>query len=784
MSTAIRLPRSTSSTVCAQSLEGRVGKILWQDAEQDGPMVLVLTTGETVKTASGSQHIQTGDTLKYLGYWTEDPKWGRQFRADAVLPAAAYDRAGAIKYLSDLCPGIGKALAKRLVAALGVDAVKTLRETPAHPTCQELLTGGVAEAASAILQQHARTEAVTMALHGLLAGRGFGARTIRAAIMHWGDNAAYVVDRNPWRLLIDSLPGAGWKRVDTLYLERGGKPESLLRQAVAGWYALREDADGSTWHSQSVFARGIVKQLAYDQLRVADALKVACKAHWAERSPEDIEPDLLADPRAASHERAIAYYLARLMRAGPPAWPLPLTPRVSDHQAEALASAAWCQVLLLCGTPGTGKTWVASELLRLVAQSQGLGEICVMATTGKAAQRITEVMRSKDLPIQATTVHRRLGVIKMGYDGSDETFTFGDSRPLPFRWVVVDEVSMLSTSLAAAVLRAVRPGSHLLLVGDQHQLPPVGHGAPLRDFLRAGVPVAQLTEVKRNGGMITEGCRLIKDGRMPPLASRLNVDVGDNVRLIHCASDVDQLDALRQVLDALRSKAGIDPIWDVAVLTPRNDAPRVGRKALNDYMRELLNPLRANDRKAAQDVWRLRDKVICLKNSWHAPQGFVATADITHAGNWHDSPAQPGPDDLVFVANGELGCVVANSDANTDCILRFEEPRRYLRVRAPKRVEHDDGTDSAREEGWALGYAMSGHKSQGSQWRYVIMILDSGGDRVASREWIYTVWSRPEVALFLLGSEATLARQIRRAELPGRKTLLVELISREISQEK
>ena len=769
-----------STSVCAQQLEGRVRAVIWQDSEEDGPCVLELHDGQRVRCEEGAQRISVGDYRRWLGGYTEHAKYGRQFAASCSLAAVNGDRAGMIRYLAELCEGIGSTLARRLVDAYGTEAVRILRERPGDVAAAGVIPGHVAVAAQSILAQHAATERVTTALHGLLAGRGFGVRALRAAILTWGDRADRVIEGCPWRLLLDAIPGAGWRRVDALYRDLGYDPAALLRQALAGYWAVRSAQEGSTWHPEGLFRRGLLGEVDVLAARGDDALALAVRARWVERSRPDLAPDLIADPAAANNERAVAYYLARLMKAGPAEWPCLTTPAVSEHQAEQINSAARGRVLLLTGTPGTGKTFAAAAVLRLVARSAGTASIAVAAPTGKAAVRITEALRSNGVDIEATTIHRLLKIRKAGYDGNGWSFQHCDSDPLPFAWLAIDEVSMLDCSLAKAFFCAVRPGTHVLLIGDPHQLPPVGHGAPLRDLIAAHVPCAELTEIKRNSGLITTGCRAIKDGRPPACAAKLNADAGDNLRMVSCLTDTDQLRAVRAILEGLRGRPGIDVIWDCAILTPCNDKGMVSRKPLNDYLRELLNPARENDAKAGQDVWRLRDKVICLKNGMQDAQGFDAGRDVCRVENWHPVEIGNGDEKSVFVANGELGRVVATHGVKRDVILRFDAPTRYVLVQAPKRVQHDDGTDSAREEFFALGYAITGHKSQGSEWPYVLVILDPGGDRVASREWVYTAISRAKRACWLIGTEETLRRQIRRAELPGRKTLLRELILEEL----
>ena len=780
MSAHIRSPKTSASAVCAQELAGRISRIVWASPEEDGPVILRLHDDQAVKVEHGSGTLAEGEYVRFLGQYTEHQKYGRQFAASTWLPSSNGDRHGAIKYLADLCDGIGLATAKRLVDAYGVGAVRILREQPERCVEDKLLSALAAGAASAKLAEHAVTERVFIELHGLLAGRGFGGRSMRALWMRYGDRAAEITGGNPYRLLIDSIVGAGWRRVDRLYLDRGGDPAALKRQAMAGWDALRRSSTGSTWHPVGLFAGGICTQLGHGAARVDDALRLAVRGKLVVESPADVEAGLIADPAAAASERAVAYYLSRLMRAGAPAWPKLSAPDVSEHQAEQINGAASCRVLLLTGTPGTGKTFAAAALLRLVARSHGTESIAVAAPTGKAAVRITESLRRNGVDIEATTIHRLLHIRRSGYDGNGWEFEYGPSTPMPYSWVAIDEVSMLDCDLAASLFAAIRPGTHVVLIGDPYQLPPVGHGAPLRDCIGAGTPTAELTEIKRNDGLIVRGCRQIKDGRTPAMCQRLNADAGDNLRMLVALTELDQRNAVRAVLEALRTKPGLDVIDHVAVLTPTNDSGAVSRKPLNDYLQSLLNPVDSATFRGKQDVWRIRDKVICLKNGLYTATRLTSGGSWFNADHWCKDANGVEGEDAHFIANGELGRVVAVDPANTDSVLRFVEPNRFVRIKAPARVQHRDGSDSAREEGFALGYAMTGHKSQGSEWPYVLVILDPAGDRVASREWIYTAISRARTACLLIGTEETLRRQLRRAELPGRKTLLRELIGKEL----
>jgi exodeoxyribonuclease V alpha subunit len=201
---------------------------------------------------------------------------------------------------------------------------------------------------------------------------------------------------------------------------------------------------------------------------------------------------------------------------------------------------------------------------------------------------------------------------------------------------------------------------------------------------------------------------------------------------------------------------------------------------LNDFLQPILNPFQPSDPSGHQKVFRLRDKIICIKNQQQLTWVCVPKTQACFAENWKPSEPSLIQPPETYIANGEIGQVVAVSERKNDVIVQFDSPSRYVRVDAPRRIQHEDGTDSAREEGFALAFAISYHKSQGSEWPYVIGIIDPAASRLASRELIYTCISRAKRLCFLIGSKQVLAKQIRRAELPERKTFLKDLIQQEL----
>lgn len=449
-------------------------------------------------------------------------------------------------------------------------------------------------------------------------------------------------------------------------------------------------------------------------------------------------------------------------------------PVATDHQRERIARGTRLKVGIVGGNPGAGKTHCLAQVVKLCAERYGRHSVCVAAPTGKAAVRIESAMRGHDLDVPAATVHRTLGVQRNGHDGKGWGFLHNAMNPLPQRFVFVDEASMLGTNLASSLLAACAPGTHVLFVGDFAQLPPVDHGAPLRDMIEAGVPYGELEEVHRNGGDIYRVCADLKAGLGYRPSRHCNLTEKANAPHIECSRPTQQLSALARMLKS--PPADIDPVWDVQVLCAVNDNTPVCRAVLNAGMQKILNP---DGRYAEEGGFRLGDKVICKSNTLlpvvkcQAGTGCVARADeilwdkaegryVCRACGAEWKPSEMTGD---LVANGELGKVVL-----------VEEGLIHVAIDTPERTVRVSGEFL---NAWDLGYAITTHKSQGSQWKVVIEMVDDShaADRVTSYEWWRTAISRPEQLNVTIGSLAAINRQCKVSSLRGRKTFLVEGIA-------
>jgi exodeoxyribonuclease V alpha subunit len=444
---------------------------------------------------------------------------------------------------------------------------------------------------------------------------------------------------------------------------------------------------------------------------------------------------------------------------------------LTPHQCEQLALALRRPVGILAGIPGSGKTYTVASLLRALPAEQ----TCVCAPTGKAAVRIGEAIDAAGIRnLAAHTIHQTLGIGRNGHDGGGWGFIHNRRNPMSHRFVVVEEASMLDAPLAADLLQACRRGTHVLFIGDPDQLPPVGHGAPLRDWINSGlVPVGRLSEVHRNAGAIAEACRNIRIGEpqdaidcawgLTPSQARDYLrdfpsipNPDHNWIHVHTSSAADTISTLRGLLPAwspqfpgLFAEHGMDP--RVQILAPLREKGPLSCAAVNTHAQDVLNaPSQYDEVKAWGTVVRPGDRIVCTAN--------------------HLAPAVPGPE-RVYVANGECGFVGstrATGRGGSRAISGiFETPPREVILQT-----------QGDEDLFALGYCLTVHKSQGSEWPVVVVVIDDswGGQSVMGREWIYTALSRARCLCITIGNLARVRQAIASPALEARKTLLAEQI--------
>jgi exodeoxyribonuclease V alpha subunit len=691
---------------------------------------------------------QPGESLRLRGRWASHPQYGRQFQVEAyqtVLPATIQ---GIRRYLgSGLIKGIGPRMAERIVDHFGEDTLRLIEEEPGRlvevpglgPKRTAMITTAWAE-------QQAIKE-VMVFLQGVGVSTSLGVRIYKT----YRDEAIEVVRREPYRLAAD-VWGIGFKTADQLARSLGIPHDSPQRVKAGLQFALSQAAeDGHCYLPETELvtkATGLLEveggltsrcleELIQEEGVVAEPLPTAPQSPIDQQAPRDRAIWLVPFQRA---EVALAGGLLRLLDASIDRlasfqtvdWTVALDwlrqstgVTLAPEQEAAVKLALTQRVAVLTGGPGCGKSYTVRAIVALARAKRA--KILLAAPTGRAAKRLAELAG-----LQAATLHRLLQ-LRPGGDAA-----FDRDHPLDADLVVVDEASMLDVLLANKLVKAIPPGGHLLFVGDVDQLPSVGAGEVLRDLLAADrLPRVRLTHVFRQAqqsAVITNAHR-INAGQYP-------VTHGLDDFFLFPEEDPEQVADLVVdiVANRLPRRFGLNA-RDVQVLCPMHRGP-AGAGVLNERLQGALTPAREGlgERRFGGRVYRVGDKVMQIRNNY----------DKGTAG----------------VFNGSVGVVTA---------LSLEDQE--LRVLLDEDEEVGYGFDELDELTHA--YAVSIHRSQGSEYPCVVVPLTMNAWLMLQRNLLYTAVTRAKQLVVLVGSRRALARAVRTQGAGRRYTALTQRLQPE-----
>ena len=751
----------------------KVFTVAMSEAEIDGMRVEFAIVGQDPRRI-----IDVGLEVKLRGRWVEDERFGTQFKFSQVATAQPTSRISVIAYLDRFAPGVGKAIAGRLFDAFGSDCVKTLRTDPelASETLGRFLSLRVAREAAEELEKLANFEEALIELVHLFDGRGFSRSLPERLVDDYGIEAPDIVRRNPFFLMLNRLPGCGFKRCDLLYLDLGKNPAALKRQLLSLIHRIESDMSGNTWFRSEWLSDRLREDISSIEADPQRVFELGIRSHWLSKFIDEDGRTWITTRERAEDEARLARrveFLADFVETYPAEWPNLDGSALSAHQLDRYNEIAKRRVSILSGTPGTGKTFAAVQVIKGLIEQGYLGKIAIAAPTGKAGVRLRTVLESYGVSsIFPKTIHRLLVPLRNGHDRKGWGFRHGADNPLPHKFFFIDESSMIDVSLARSLFEAIPFGAHVMLIGDPYQLPPVGHGAPFRDIINSGrIGFGELDEVRRNSGDIVRVCRELKDGKRYKPSRKFDEVDGGNLRHFETGTSKETAETLVKLLKNLPDR--FDPVWDVQVIVALNESGDLNRKKLNRGLQGILNPHGSIPGDVEGDYpLRLGDKVICLSNKHHELLNDDGS-EIEPPEDFEEDEKKPQKvKDLV--ANGEIGRVVKVEKSFADVMI--QTPKR--RVRIPRFKEGD--LDPCFKD-WSLAYAVTCHKMQGSSSPIVIALIDeAGGARfICRREWFYTAISRAEIATITIGSKAILESNSQETALEKRKTFLKEMIQDE-----
>ena len=727
-----------------ERIEAAVQGTIYRNGDNGYSVVSVRMGRDEITVVGVLPELTAGETAVFEGEWVAHPQYGRQLKCVSCAPQEPTTLRGIERYLgSGMIRGLGPSTAKTIVEYFGTDTLSILSEHPERlqevPGIGKKRSGMIAES---YREQHGARHAMIF-----LQGYGIPASLSLRISKLYGDRTPAVIRENPYRLC-DDLEGVGFMTADRIGMAIGVAQDSEARIASALKFTLR-DAGASMGHvylpQEELIARTsqllrLRDEPVRNQLRRLMLRRELIGAGSGEQTRVYL-------PQYDSAEREVAQRLCELMMSVDTQEDESVHARIdrfaekrgicfSERQREAIASAMEHGVLVITGGPGTGKTTIINCIIRLME-----GRVLLCAPTGRAAKRMTEATGC-----ESQTIHRLLK-----FSSESGSFTHNQENPLKGECVIVDEASMIDLMLMRSLLRAIEPGTRLLLVGDSDQLPSVGAGNVLSDILQSGVlPAVRLTDIFRQSesSRIVVNAHRINRGEMP-LLNEKGTDFFFERRewASEAAATVAQLVTTRlpRFLSFPEEERLRMAIRSIQVLSPTRKG-ECGVQSLNAQLQLALNPP-APDKPTlqfGQTLFRLGDKVMQTKNDYLL--------------EWQ-KPGTGGAEGGSGVFNGDVGFITALDREELAVTVLFDDDREAV-------------YQGAQLENLDLAYCLSVHKSQGSEFPAVVMPVSGGPAMLLTRNLLYTAVTRARSLVVLVGRDEVIRQMVENDHILSRYTTL------------
>jgi len=723
-----------------EQLQGQIERITFYSEETGYAVAKIKVSGhKDLVTVIGNMINPTpGEIIKMKGEWGKHPQYGEQFKivfCETNVPASVH---GIEKYLgSGLIKGIGPIMAKRIVKMFKEETLNVIE----HDIEKMIDVEGIGTKRIDLIRrawdEQKEIRAVMMFLQSHGVSSGYAAKIFK----QYGNDAIRIVQENPYRLATD-IWGIGFLSADKIAEKLGFSKDSEVRAEAGILYVLHELADeGHVFYPWEPLVRKCREILQIEDAIIIAAIdKLAADQENHHIVVEDVTRYQTEDVSTAVY--LTGYHLSetntasRLMN-------LLLSPKstkeidtnialqwvqeklsiiLAEKQIEAIRKACENKVLVITGGPGTGKTTIINAIIRIFAAKQT--KILLAAPTGRAAKRMSETTG-----LEAKTIHRLLefSFKKGGFQKNEE-------NPLDCQLLIVDEASMIDTLLMHHLLKAVPPTATFILVGDVNQLPSVGPGNVLRDIIDSGiVPVVQLNEIFRQAkeSSIIVNAHEINQGKMPNLKAK------DKLDDFYYVEQADPQKAMEMIIhlvkDRIPKRFGYDPIDDIQVLTPMHKGI-VGAANLNTELQKALNPSDDEVTRGGRS-FKVHDKVMQISNDYDKD-----------------------------VYNGDIGRIIQIDREEQEVIVRFDD--------------REVAYDFSDLDELVHAYAVSIHKSQGSEYSAVVIPILSQHYVMLQRNLLYTGVTRGKKLVVIVGTKKAMAIAVKNNKTVKRFTLLKDRLAK------
>lgn len=724
------------TTIC-----GAIEHVIYYNEENGYAVCDLGTDNDDLITITGIMpYISEGDSVKVYGEWKHNAKYGRQFSVsqyERFLPA---DAAAILKYLSSgAIKGIGKKTAQKIVEQFGDDTIDVLEN---HPDWLSDIPGISLNKARSMCEDFKTKSGIRTAM--MFFRDYFGAATTVRIYKRWGSAAVDIARADPYRIC-DEIEGVGFQRADKMAMQLGISANDISRITSGILYLLSGEAaqNGHVCLPREQLEASAAQLLGVDAGSAGDAVDALIAKNKIKTYSVD-GVTYLYDRRLYDSEKYIAEKLLLIDKVCPSTSAGDIRLFIQNEerkcgfrfaamQAQAISLALESGVMLLTGGPGTGKTTIVKALLDIF-RSMDM-KVALAAPTGRAAKKLSEATS-----YEAKTIHRLLEFDFQISETGGAGFRRNETDLLEEHVIIIDEASMIDNSLMASLLRAIKPGARVILIGDADQLPSVGAGNILRDLLDCGrFSTVRLNEIFRQAqqSLIVTNAHRINRGEMPVL----DVKNGDFFYLSRSSDRETALTVADLCKNRLPRTYGEKIISSIQVISASRRG-EAGTDNLNALLQDALNP--ADDRKAEykyrDTLYREGDKVMQTKNNYEIE--WCREDDTTGMG----------------IFNGDVGK-----------ILRIDTEHSFMEIVFDgKHVTYDftllEELDHA--------YAMTVHKSQGSEYGVVILPLYNAPPMLLTRNLFYTAVTRAQSMVILVGKDEIVQRMVLNARQSKRYTCL------------